>query len=195
MDDSQASAFGLAGVANRVSALPAAAGPDAARRALFDVAGVSSVQEASAGPRVIRDRMNQFIGIFQVMEGALFVLAALIAFNTASINLDERSREYATMMAFGVPTRTILRIAVIEGALLGTLATVMGLVGGYLLARYFIDVLAARVLPDIGLHQVLTPASFAIVTVLGIIAVAITPLFGWRRLRTMNIPSSLRLME
>jgi putative ABC transport system permease protein len=55
--------------------------------------------------------------------------------------------------------------------------------------------LAPRVLPDIGLDLVLSGRSLVIVLVLGVLAVALTPLFGWRRLRRMNLPSALRLME
>ena len=195
MDMSQAALFGLEGTLNRVSALPASAGTDAAKRALFDVAGVVSVQEVTASARVLRDRLGQFIGIFQVMEVALVLLAALIAFNTASINNDERRREHATMLAFGVPERVLIRTAVVEGALLGLIATATGLAAGFFLEQWFITVLSPRVLPDIGLRVVLTPQSLLTVIALGVAAVALTPLLGWRRLRRMNLPSTLRTME
>jgi hypothetical protein len=86
-------------------------------------------------------------------------------------------------------------MAIVESILLGIFSTLLGLAGGYVLARWFIDVLAARVLPDLGLHLLLTPGSLITVGVLGIAAVAITPVFGWRRLRSLNVPSALRLME
>lgn len=195
MDYSQAGLFGLEGMLNRVSALPASGGTDAAKRTLFDVPGVVSVQEVTASARVLRDRLGQFIGIFQVMQAALIMLAALIAFNTASINGDERRREHATMLAFGVPERVLMRSAVVEGAMLGLLATVAGLAGGYFLEQWFITVLSPRVLPDIGLKVILTWQSFATVAGLGVAAVALTPLLGWRRLRRMNLPTTLRTME
>jgi putative ABC transport system permease protein len=189
-----AGVFGLEGLFNRISALPATT-PGDAREDLFEVPGVVAVQEAAAAPRLLRERFNEFIGIFQVVQGALLFLAALIAFNTASINYDERSREQATMLAFGVRVRTILRMSVVEGLILGAISTLAGLAGGYFLARWFIDVLADQVMPDIGLNVLIRPGSLAIVLVLGIVAVGVTPLFGWRRLRRMNVPSTLRLME
>jgi putative ABC transport system permease protein len=195
MDYSEAGLLGLEGQMNRATALPGSGGISGARQELFEVPGVVSVQEAAEGPRTLRDRLNQFVSIILVMEGALFVLAALIAYNTASINLDERSREHATMLAYGVRPRTIIRMAMVEGFALGLLATALGLAGGYFLARWFIDVLAPRVMPDIGLNLVLSPSSLVIVVVLGVLAVALTPLLGWRRLRRMNLPSALRLME
>lgn len=195
MDLSQASLLGLQGQANRFSALPASSDIGVAREALFALAGVASVQEAAASVRLLRDRFDQFIGILYVMEGGLLLLAALIAYNTASISLDERAREHATMLAYGVRPRTVMRVAVVEGLLLGALSTLLGFVGGYILARWFVHVLARRVVPDIGLDLVLSPASAVLVVVLGVLAVGITPLFGWRRLRRMDVPSTLRLME
>ena len=99
------------------------------------------------------------------------------------------------MLAFGVPERVLIRTAAVEGALLGAMATVIGLAAGFFLEQWFITVLSPRVLPDIGLRVVLTPQSFLTVVALGIAAVALTPLLGWRRLRHMNLPSTLRTME
>jgi putative ABC transport system permease protein len=52
--------------------------------------------------------LDQFTGILNVAAGVALLLVLLIAFNTASIGTDERSREHATMMAFGLPARTVL---------------------------------------------------------------------------------------
>jgi putative ABC transport system permease protein len=195
MDSSQAGVLGLDGQMNRVTADPGPGGISAAREELFGVPGVVSVQEAAESPRLLRDRLDQFIGLIYVMAGSLCLLVGLIAYNTASINLDERARENATMLAYGVRPRTVVRMGVVEGFALGLLSTLLGLAGGYVLARWLIDILAPRVLPDIGLHLVLSPASLVLVFVLGVLAVALTPIFGWRRLRRMNLPSALRLME
>ncbi len=195
MDLSQAGLVGLDGAINRVTALPGDGGLSSARDELFDLPGIVSVQEVSAAPRLLRERIKEFSGVFQVIIGGLFVLAALIAVNTASINLDERSRENATMLAYGIPPHIIIRMAVVEGLALGVLATFLGLIGGYFLASYFIDVLAPQVMPDLGLNTVLSPTSAATVILLGVVSIGMTPLFGWRRLRRTNIPSALRLME
>jgi putative ABC transport system permease protein len=194
-DRSQAALFGLEGSTNRISALPARGDVPAARSALFELPGVASVQEAAASSRLLRERMDQFVGVLYFMEGALLILAALIAYNPASISLDERSREHATMLAYGVRSRTVMRVAVVEGLALGALSTVLGFIGGLLLTRWFVDVLARRVMPDIGFEVAFSPQSFLIVFVLGVLAAGLTPLFGWRRLRRMNVPSTLRLME
>ena len=87
--------------------------------ALFEVGAVSSVQPATVVADTFRDLLGRFIGLLRVVQGAVFLLALAIAFNSASLNLDERARDYATMFAFGVSRRRALALAVAEGALLG----------------------------------------------------------------------------
>ena len=75
------------------------------------------------------------------------------------------------------------------------IGTALGLVGGWILLRWTVDVLFPRVVPDIRLDAVLTTNSLALVIALGIVAVAVAPLFTIRKLRRMDIPSTLRVME
>ena len=127
--------------------------------------------------------------------GAALVLALLIAFNAASISEDERARENATMLAFGIPVWTVLRMSVVESLTIGLIGTVLGLGGGYALLLWTVNVLLPQTLPDITLESTLSLGSLAIVIALGVVAVAVAPLFTFRRLLRMNIPSTLRVME
>ncbi len=196
VDIARAGLMGLQGKTNVVYARPAAGqSVDAVKRETFELPGVASVQGVAANAAIIRELMEQMIGILRVAEVAVLGLALLIAFNTASIAADERAREYATMFAYGVPVRTVLRVAVIESAVVGALAAVVGLGGGYLFLRWIVDVLWPRVQPDLGVLLVFDPANLALVLVLGVLAVAAAPLLTVRRLRRMDVPSTLRVME
>ena len=196
MDVAHAGLMGLEGTTNLVHARPAPGqSVDAVKRETFELPGVASVQGVAANAAIFRDLMEQSIGILRVAEVAVLGLALLIAFNTASISADERAREYATMFAYGVPVRTVMRVAVIESALVGTLATIVGLGGGYLFLRWIVDVLWPRVQPDLGVVLVFEPANLALVLGLGVLAVAAAPLLTVRRLRRMDVPSTLRVME
>ncbi|MBT5774891.1 MAG: ABC transporter permease, partial [Dehalococcoidia bacterium] len=196
IDIRHAGLVGLQGVTNKLSVRPAPGSDEASvQRALFGSAGIASVQGVTTTTDALRDAMAEFTGIFQVIEGVALLLALLIAFNAASISEDERARENATMLAYGIRVRTIMRIAVIESAIIGAIGTALGLVGGWILLRWTVDVLFPRVLPDIRLDAVLTTNSLALVIALGIVAVAVAPLFTIRKLRRMDIPSTLRVME
>lgn len=196
IDISHADLMGLEGLTNRIYATPASGEDEASvQRALFGSAGIASVQGVTTTTDAIRDAMAEFTGVFQVIEGAALILALLIAFNAASISEDERARENATMLAFGIPVWTVLRMAVVESLAIGVLGTILGLGGGYLMLLWTVEVLLPQTLPDVTLQSTLSLASLGIVLALGIVAVAAAPLFTMRRLLRMNIPSTLRVME
>ncbi|MFJ9119580.1 ABC transporter permease [Streptomyces sp. NPDC102394] len=196
LDRSRAGLFGLAATANAVEVLPAP-GTDPARleQTLFAIPGVAGVQTATEGVDALREGVGQLTGILDIAAGVTLALAVLIAFNAASISADERSRENATMFAFGLPVRTVLGMAVAESALLGTLGTAAGIVLGQGIDRWMVRVQLARTMPEIGFDVTLAPGTYLTALLLGIVAVALTPLLTARRLRRMNIPATLRVVE
>ena len=196
MDTRDASIMGLAGITNALQVEPAA-GADSARvrRDLFEQPGVSSVQPVSTYTDSVSDTLAQFQSIFTIIEGIVLLLALLIAFNSASINADERRRDHATMFAFGLPTSRVLAMAVVESALIGILGTILGVLGGLVLLDWLVNSLFASTAPDLGIVVALAPATLLIAAALGIVAVAVAPLLGARRIRRMDIPSTLRVVE
>jgi putative ABC transport system permease protein len=65
---------------------------------------------------------------------ALFV-GAFVIFNTLSITVAQRAREFATLRTLGASRRQVLRSVLLEGAVLGTLASLVGLGLGVVLAK------------------------------------------------------------
>lgn len=196
LDYSNADILGLSGITNALSVEPASGLTfEAVQRELFDNPGVASVQPAGAVAEVIRDFLQQFLGILQVAEGVAVFLVFLIAFNSAAIAFDERLRDSATMMAFGVKRGTIMRMSIVENGLLGLVSTTLGAAGGYAFLRWAVDANVRETLPDVGLRYTYTPTLVIATIVLGIVVVAIAPLLTYRRLRSLDVPSTLRVME
>jgi putative ABC transport system permease protein len=196
MDASEAGRFGLEGAVNLVHVLPAdGAATGDVQRELFGVEAVASAESVTAATQVVRDQFEVFTGIFQMMAVVVLLIALLIAFLTASIGADARAREHATMFAFGVRLRTALRMAVTESFVMGAAATALGVLGGSLTLAWMIDSLIAGTLPEVGMDVVLRATTIVVVVVLGVVVVAIAPMFTARRLRRMDLPGTLRLME
>ena len=65
---------------------------------------------------------------------ALFV-GAFVIFNTLSITVAQRTREFATLRTLGASRRQVMRSVVIEGLVIGLLASVVGLFAGVGLAQ------------------------------------------------------------
>jgi putative ABC transport system permease protein len=187
---------GLAGMTNLLTILPSA-GHSAAdvQRALLDVQHVASAQSVRAATAGLGSSLDQFTGILNVASGVALLLVLLIAFNTASIGMDERSREHATMMAFGLPPRTVLGMTTVESIVVGTLGTVAGVVGGYGLLTWLTATTIASVMPEIGVTAALSTGTVAVAVLLGAGTVAVAPVFTLRRLRRMDLPATLRVVE
>ena len=117
MDRTQTGLMGLDDMANLIDIIPAPGVDESAlRHALFQfptVASIISARDAVDSTGSVLDETIRFLSGVQI---AVFALAFLIAFNTTNINLSERSREIATMFAFGVPVRTVTRMIMQETA-------------------------------------------------------------------------------
>jgi len=193
---SGAQVFGLAGMSNLLTVEPAS-GHTASdlQRALLGISHVASAQSVQVTTDGLRDSLGQFTGILNIAAAVSLLLALLIAFNSTSIGVDERSREHATMIAFGLPLRTVLAMTTAEAAVIGVLGTLAGIAGGYGLLSWLVSTTIPGVMPEIGVTATLTGGSILAALLLGIGTVSIAPLFTLRRLRRMDIPSTLRLVE
>ena len=94
-----------------------------------------SEQQAAADAQetnVIVDAIRYFLLGFGAI--ALFV-GAFVIFNTLSITVAQRTREFATLRTLGASRKQVMRSVVIEGLVIGLLASVIGLFAGLGLAK------------------------------------------------------------
>ncbi|MFM8266793.1 MAG: ABC transporter permease [Ilumatobacteraceae bacterium] len=196
LDHSFAAEFGLAGIANGLQVTPAAGTTrDELQRSIFDLAGIGSAQPVARVGEVFDSALDQFVGVLYIAEGAVLVLALLIAFNSTRISVDERRREHATMLAFGMRLRTLIGIVVGEAVVIGVLATLVGLAAGVSVQRWMLQTITGQTVPEFDLPVVLAPTSIAVAFAVGVASTALAPLFVIGRLRRMNLPDTLRVME
>ena len=196
IDVRQADLIGLAGFANGVTATPA----DGvtlidAKRQLFDVLGVAMDQGLAEGFKAIAVLFEQFAAIFLVIASVILGLALLIALNTANINVEERARDHATMFAYGVSVGRVVSNLVIEGLVVGTIATLIGIALGYGLLLWMIHSLVPATYPELGVAFTVDLAQLALLLILAISVIAIAPVLSVRKLQRMDIHSTLRVME
>jgi putative ABC transport system permease protein len=107
--------------------------------ALEGVPGVLAVQDA----RQLYDMVQQFLGLFYAFVGFMLIFGGLMAFslmfNTISVNIAERSTEFATLKASGMADRTIAWMIVGENLLLTTVGIVPGLILGIWVSDVFLS--------------------------------------------------------
>ncbi len=196
VDRSLLGAAGLGDVVNEVAVTPKpGVDADQISRELFGTPGIASVEAATATAEFVRDRLDDFVGVLQLTVAFALALALLIAFNSASISADERARENATMLAFGTSVRRTVLLAVGENLIIGTLGTLAGLLGGILVIGWVVNATLPETIPDLGLVVTISPGSMLIAALVGGVAVTLAPLLTVRRLRRMDVPSTLRVVE
>ncbi|MGE5857577.1 MAG: FtsX-like permease family protein [Solirubrobacterales bacterium] len=196
MDASQARRMGLAGQVNQIDVAPTPGTSEQdLKRTLFGIPRVAGVERATASAEFVRKRMNDFLGIIRVTELFALVLALLIAFNSTSISADERRRENATMMAFGVRARGAVGLSMVEGAIIGLLGTLAGIAIGVGILNYVLNVTLPETLPDLGVLPTIGVGTVAKALGMGVVAVGLAPLLTARRVRGMDVPSTLRVVE
>ena len=102
----------------------------------------ADAKETNVIVNVVRYFLLGFGGI------ALFV-GAFVIFNTLSITVAQRTREFATLRTLGASRKQVMRSVVIEGLVIGLLASVVGLFAGVGLAK-LLTALGGD-LPEVGL--------------------------------------------
>jgi putative ABC transport system permease protein len=196
LDAGDAHLFNMDGLANLINVRPAAGvSQDDVKRALFSQPGVATVDTVGGIGPEYRERFAAVSGVLRILETAAFALALLIAFNSASIAMEERQREQATMFAFGLPPRTVMRLLVTESLLVGILGTLVGIGSGYRAMTWIIHQFTTSTVPDLGLTARLSLSTIVPTIVLGVLVVAAAPLLTLRRLTRLDIASRLRVLE
>jgi putative ABC transport system permease protein len=93
-------------------------------------------EDINSGMNYIRYFLLGFGGI------ALFV-GAFVIFNTLSITVAQRTREFATLRTLGASRKQVMRSVVLEGLVIGLLASAIGLVMGFGIAKGMLALFSA----------------------------------------------------
>jgi putative ABC transport system permease protein len=195
MDISHAGITGLDGLTNYLVLNPAEGlTQDEVKLAMLEQDGVASINHISDFSKSVEKLMELITGMLAIAQTVALLLAFLIAFLSTSISVDERAREIATMFAFGLRIRTVTRMQMIENFIVGVFGTFLGIVLGWVILNSII-VSNQEQTPEIGFNIIIEPQTILLAAVLGIMVVTLTPILSVRRMRKMDLPSTLRVME
>jgi putative ABC transport system permease protein len=196
LDPDSATILGPSSVATTVTVMPERSADLAdLRRAVAAVPGVSAVTTPTDLVDQMSDPLDMLTGVLGVIAVVTLVLALLIAINAASITAEERRREHATMLAFGLSHRFVLGLSMAEGAVIGALGTAIGTALGVLLTRLMVYGQLPQTLPEVAMTATVSPGTIVLAVAVGTAAVALAPLVTARRLARMDVPGTLRLVE
>jgi putative ABC transport system permease protein len=95
----------------------------------------TGVQDATDSAGDINDAIDSFLTPALLAFGVIAVfVGAFIIFNTFSITVAQRLREFAMLRTLGASRRQVLRVVTLEALVIGVLSSLLGLAGGYLVA-------------------------------------------------------------
>jgi putative ABC transport system permease protein len=128
------------------------------RSAVAEALGsAAQVETAAAHDRFGLEGLKQFISIIQVVLVVFGLVAILVGaftiFNTLSITVAQRSREFGLLRMVGATRRQILGSVLLEALVIGVLASLLGLAAGFGVAKGLNAVFASMdlALPEAGI--------------------------------------------
>jgi putative ABC transport system permease protein len=144
------------------------------RERLPDTAEVkTATQQASDDAAETNDFISFLRGFLLAFGGiALFVGSFVIA-NSLSITIAQRTREFATVRTVGASRRQVLTSILLEALVVGVLASLVGLLLGFALAKglFWLFDAVGFTLPNSGL--ILTPTAVTVALAAGIVVTVV----------------------
>jgi putative ABC transport system permease protein len=99
----------------------------------------AAVQSATAEADEAQDEIGEFTSIIRIFlltfAGVSLFVGAFVIFNTFSITVAQRTREFATLRTIGASRRQVLAAVILESLAIGIVASLIGLALGLLLAE------------------------------------------------------------
>lgn len=171
----------LAGSPGQYSYVAVGAADGVAQEQLAEsVAQVVADQQVVTGEQFTEensDQIAQFVGILTTVVTVFGVIALVVAsfiiYNTFSIIVAQRTRETALLRAIGARRRQVVLATLIEAALVGLVASLVGVIGGTLLATGIKSLIGTKVTVQGGLSAP-TPGTLAIAFGVGIIVTSLS---------------------
>src|SRR5206468_2255902 len=95
----------------------------------------TAAEQAKADKKDIDTFVSFIRGFLLGFGGIALFVGAFVIFNTLSITVAQRSREFATLRTLGASRRQVMRSVVLEGFVIGLLASIVGLFTGLLIFK------------------------------------------------------------
>lgn len=168
------------------------------KTALKDALGSGvSVKTSAESTKENTDDIQQatsFIRYFLLAFGFIALgVGAFVIYNTLTITVAQRIRELATLRALGASGKQVRRSVLIEGLALGVLASVIGLVLGYFLAKGLSAAFVALGIDLPRTDQVVKPRTVVVSLAVGIVVTAVASVAPARR--ATRIPPIAAMQE
>ncbi len=153
---------------------------------------ISKVSFISQSRTIFDDVMNNMTFVVWILIISAGLLAFVVLYNLANINISERIRELATIKVLGFYDKEVYQYVGRETVILTAIGTLLGLVGGYFLNMYIIKTCELDILMFDPKISILTYLYSAGLTIIFTIIVNIATYFA---LKKIDMIESLKSVE
>jgi putative ABC transport system permease protein len=129
------------------------------RHRLYDLTGTAQVETTADTRGQIEELMKLFYAYIGIMLVFGIALSVAILFNTATISVLERSREFASLRSLGMSVGQVGVIVTVENAVTAVAGSLLGMLLGRSLDIYMVSVYASE---QLKLSPVIYPRSYAV---------------------------------
>ena len=141
--------------------------------------------QRQAGRADDADELNSSMSILKYFllgfGGISLLVGAFVIFNTLSITVAQRTREFATLRTLGGSRKQVMRTVVLEGVVIGLLASVLGLLAGIGLAKGMVALFGAMGVELPEAATVIAPRTIIVSIVVGTLVTLIASILPARR--------------
>ncbi|MBU1866616.1 MAG: FtsX-like permease family protein [Actinobacteria bacterium] len=184
-----AASFGTLPATSALVSYDPGADPSLVRAAVTELPSVSAFEDAKAIHRMIKDFMvlfYGFVGIMLVFGGAM---AFALIFNSMTVNIAERNREVATLLAVGIRRTTISRLITAENLVVAAIAIPIGLVAGHWVSAQAMASFQSELFT---LDLFIRPTTYVFSAVAIVLVALLSEVPGLRALRRISIPEVVK---
>jgi putative ABC transport system permease protein len=136
------------------------------------------------------DLLNAIYGIMYVVAFFAVLLAVAMVYNTVYINLQEQQRELATLLTIGTPNRNLVRNVTVENLTITVIGTFFGLIFGWLLLWFFMNVILD--LEFFRIKLFISPETMVFSFVLTFVGILVAQYFPLRNTLRLNLAEATK---
>ena len=153
---------------------------------------VSAVSNISSLTDSIQDMMSLLNYVVLILIVAAGLLAFVVLYNLANVNISERIRELATIKVLGFYDKEVFTYVIKESIILTIIGIILGLGAGYLLNYYILETCEINMLR---FTKTVNPISYVYATGITIIFTIMVNISTYFSLKKINMIESLKSIE
>jgi len=154
---------------------------DAARKIALEANPIERIQGA------IAEALARVFSVFDALAVVAVIVAALGIVNTLTMSVVERIREIGVLRAIGMSRRQVMRMVVVEAAILGIVGVVLGSLAGVAVGAMLLELGGG-----LGTPPGLPWLPIGVAAILGLVLPAVAALYPARIASRISIVASLQ---